>query len=155
MLIAIPEKYSKYIDIAITEAQIGFNKGEIPIGTVIIKNDDILSKAHNLVEEKRDTTAHSELIAIKRASKKFEKYLDGCTMITTLEPCPMCLSAIIFSRIEKVVYLLEDKIWGAMGGLYDMRVFFHHKDKPMSEYIYYKPAEDLINQFFKRLRTEK
>jgi len=155
MPIDIPERYQKYISIATNEAQTAFNNDEIPVGSVIVKDDKILSRAHNLIEKNKDITAHSEMIAIKRAIKKQGKFLNNCLIFTTLEPCPMCLSAIIYSRIEKIVYLVKDPIWGALGGLYDLRTFLHHSNRPISEFIYYKPAEELIKQFFKSLRIKK
>lgn len=150
----IPEKYKEYIEIAMREAKIAFNNGEVPVGSVIIENDKIISKGHNLVENSGNITLHSEIVSIKKATKKKKTIkLDNCTILTTLEPCPMCLSALIYSHIEKIIFLAEDKKWGALGGLYDLRTFIKNHKIPTFEFIEYKPAEDLIEQFFKKLRN--
>lgn len=95
-----------FIDIALKEAVKAYKKGEIPVGCVIIKDNIILAKAHNLIETKRNSTAHAEILAINKASKKIKNWrLNDCTLYTTLEPCKMCEGAIENSRISKVYYL--------------------------------------------------
>lgn len=152
MKIKFPKNYQRYIDVAMEEAEIALKKGEIPVGSVVVREDRVISRAHNQVEERGDITAHGEILVIRDASKKLGKYLNNTLILTTLEPCPMCLSAIIFSRIEKVVYLARDPIWGALGGIFDMRVTLHHVKGPLSEYIEYPPAEELLREFFNSTR---
>ncbi len=95
----------KYMEIAISEAKKARKSGEVPVGAVIVKNDKVIAKAHNLVEKKRNCLLHAELVAIKKASKKLKNWrLLDCTMYVTLEPCKMCKSAISLSRISKVIY---------------------------------------------------
>lgn len=95
----------KYMEIAINEAKKARKSGEVPVGAVIVKNDKVIAKAHNLVEKKHNCLLHAELIAIKKASKKLKNWrLLDCTMYVTLEPCKMCKSAISLSRISKVIY---------------------------------------------------
>ncbi len=95
----------KYMELAIKEAKKAKKSGEVPVGAVIVKNDKVIAKAHNLVEKKHNCLLHAELVAIKKASKKIKNWrLLDCTMYVTLEPCKMCKSAISLSRISKVIY---------------------------------------------------
>ena len=99
-----------FFEIALKEAQKAFDKNEVPVGAVIIKNNKILSKAHNKKEELKNVFSHAEILAIKKASKKIGDWrLKDCIMFVTLKPCSMCLSAIQQSRINKVFYILEDE----------------------------------------------
>ena len=94
-----------YMDIALKEAKKAYNKGEIPVGTVIVKDNKIIAKAHNLKENKKNPTCHAEILAITKATKKLKNWrLLDCTIFVTMIPCPMCASAINQSRISKVVY---------------------------------------------------
>ena len=98
-----------FLKIALKEALIAFNKNEVPVGAVIVKDGKILAKAHNKKEEQNDVLSHAEILAIKKASKKIGDWrLKDCVMYVTLKPCPMCLSVIKQSRISKVFYILED-----------------------------------------------
>lgn len=100
---------NKYMDIAIKESQKAFKQKEVPVGCVIVKNNKILAKSHNLKEKKKTVTAHAEIIAINKATKKINNWrLTNCEMYVTLQPCPMCSSAIKQSRISKIYYLLEN-----------------------------------------------
>lgn len=98
----------KYIDLALKEAKKAFDKGEVPVGAVIVKNNKVIAKAHNMVERKKNATYHAEILAIKHASKKLRNWrLNDCVMYITLEPCGMCRSAIELSRIKKVYYFAK------------------------------------------------
>ena len=95
----------KYMELAIKQAEKAYKLGEVPVGCVIVKNDKIIAKAHNVVEKKKDPTMHAEITAIKKASKKLKNWrLLDCDMYVTLEPCLMCKSAIELSRIKNVYY---------------------------------------------------
>ena len=86
---------------ALKEAVKAYNKGEIPVGAVIVKDDKIIARAHNQKEEKKDTTKHAEILAIQKASKKLEAWrLQDCEMYVTLEPCSMCAGALIQARVK-------------------------------------------------------
>ena len=97
---------NKFMEIAIAEARIGIKKGHGgPFGTVIVKDNKVIAKAHNKVLKKRDATSHGEIEAIRKASRKLKTHdLSGCELYTTGEPCPMCLGAILWSNISKVYY---------------------------------------------------
>ena len=100
----------KYMDLAFLEADKAFKKGEVPVGVVIVKNDKILAKAFNLKEKTNCVINHAEIIAIKRASKRLKNWrLDDCDMYVTLEPCPMCASAIKQCRIKNVYSAVSNK----------------------------------------------
>ena len=95
----------KYMLEAIKEAKKAYKLNEVPVGCVIVKNNKILAKSHNMVEKKKDSTMHAEIIAIKKASKKLKNWrLIDCDIYVTLEPCLMCRSAIELSRIRNVYY---------------------------------------------------
>jgi len=94
-----------FMEIALDEARKAYKKGEVPIGAVIIKGNKVIAKAHNLRERKNNALAHAEVLAIDKACKKLHNWrLSGCEMYVTLEPCTMCMGAIINSRIDKVYY---------------------------------------------------
>lgn len=94
---------NNYLDYAYFEALKAMNKGEVPVGAVIVKNNKIISKAYNLKNKKNCSIYHAELIALKKASKKLKNWrLDDCDIYITLEPCPMCASAIKQSRIKNI-----------------------------------------------------
>jgi Cytosine/adenosine deaminases len=95
---------------ALSEAQKAFDKGEVPIGAVIVSNNRIIARAHNLTESMTDVTAHAEMQAITAAANVLGgKYLKDCTLYVTLEPCPMCAGALGWSQITKIVYGASDE----------------------------------------------
>ena len=99
----------EYMDIAFEEAKIGFNNDEVPIGVVIVKDDIIISKTHNNKNCDNLVTSHAEIIAIEEAEKLLKNWrLDGCDIYITLEPCPMCASAIKQARIDNVYCALSN-----------------------------------------------
>lgn len=94
---------------AYKEAQRAMDEDEIPVGAVIVSNKRIIGRAHNLTERLTDVTAHAEMQAITSASSYLgSKYLKGCTLYVTLEPCPMCAGALFWTQIEKVVFAASD-----------------------------------------------
>ena len=95
---------------AIEEAKLGLNKGEVPVGAVIVIDNKIIARAHNLTETLCDVTAHAEILAITAASNFLgSKYLHDCTLYVTLEPCSMCFGALYWSQISRIVYSAKDK----------------------------------------------
>ena len=98
------------MDVAYTQAQKAYKKGEVPIGAVVVKNNKIISKAYNNREKSQIAINHAEIIAIKKACKKLHSWrLDECDLYVTLKPCPMCAGAIVNSRIKTVYYGAEAK----------------------------------------------
>lgn len=100
----------EYMDLAFKEAEKAFKCGEVPVGAVIVKNGKIIAKAHNMKEKTHCSINHAEMIAIKRASKKLHNWrLEECDIYVTLEPCPMCASAIKQARIKNVYSAISNK----------------------------------------------
>ena len=147
----------KFMKAALKEAQKAYEKEEVPIGVVIVKDDKIIAKAHNLKEIKKDTTEHAEIISIKKASKKLDSWrLTDCEMYTTLEPCPMCAGAIIQARIKKVYIGTMDEKTGACGSV--LNLFKDHKFNHTVELEYgimEKESKEILQDFFKKLRKKK
>lgn len=131
----------KYMEIAYLEANKAYKKMEVPVGAVIVKDNKVISKAHNLMETKNDCTKHAEIIAIKKASKKLKNWrLIDCDLYVTLEPCEMCKGAISLSRIKNVYFSVkkEDK-----------------KTKDTCNYIFKSDNNkclELLKSFFNKLR---
>lgn len=147
----------KYMKEALKEALKAYNKGEIPVGAVIVKNEKIIARAHNLKEIKKDTTRHAEIIAIEKASKKLENWrLEDCDMYVTLEPCSMCAGALINSRIHKVYIGTMDLKTGACGSKLNLLedFVFNHKVE-IETGILKEECEKIIKDFFKMLRKNK
>ena len=144
----------KFMEIAIKEAKIAYEENEIPVGAVLIDNfsHEVIAKAHNSKEKKNDITGHAEINVIKKAEKKLKNWrLENTTLYVTLEPCPMCMSAILQARISRVVYMLNDKELGAAHSKIDLTKIYKtnttvFKIEENSEY--YKIFQD----FFKKHR---
>lgn len=147
----------KFMKEALKEAQKAYDKKEIPVGAVIVKDNKIISRAHNVKEEKNDTTKHAEIIAIQKASKKLNAWrLTGCEMYVTLEPCSMCAGALIQSRISKVYIGTMDYKTGACGSVLNLLkdYEFNHKVE-MEKDILQEDCEKILKDFFKELRKSK
>lgn len=98
---------------ALMEAEAAYDKGEVPIGAVIVANNQIIARAHNLTETLNDVTAHAEMQAITSAANYLGgKYLKDCTLYVTLEPCQMCAGALFWSQISKIIYAAKDERQG-------------------------------------------
>ena len=108
---------------ALDEARKAASRGEVPVGAVIVKDGIIIASAHNMVESRGDATAHAEILAIQEASRSNGDWrLDGCTIYVTVEPCQMCLGAIFYSRIKRVVFGARQPRSGACGSFDDMHM---------------------------------
>ena len=104
---------------AIKEAQLALSEGELPIGCVIVYNNEIIARGHNEREQTGDPTAHAEVVTMRRAAKALGAWrLNGCTLYVTLEPCPMCAGAISQARVEYLVYGAADPAQGCAGSVY-------------------------------------
>lgn len=100
---------NQFMKMALEEARSGFGKGEVPIGAIIVADGVVIARAHNLTETLKDATAHAEMLAITSAESHLaSKYLTGCTLYVTVEPCPMCAGAIFWSQIGRIVYGCHD-----------------------------------------------
>lgn len=139
-----------YMKLAYKYAKLAYEKDEVPVGAVIVKNNIVLAKSYNLVETLTDVTAHAEMISITSATNKINsKYLVGCTLYVTLEPCVMCFEALIMSRISKIVYSVSDPKKGGISTQLKKK----HKIL-VSSGILQKESLDLIQRFFKKKRIK-
>ena len=147
----------EFMQVALKEAKKAYKKLEIPVGAVIVKNGEIIAKAHNIKEEKKDTTKHAEIIAIQKESKKLESWrLNDCELYVTLEPCPMCAGAIIQSRIKKVYIGTLDEKTGACGSVLNLFKDYKFNHNVEVEYgILKNECEEILKKFFKELRELK
>lgn len=117
----IEEEDSRWMQVALREAEKAYEAGEVPIGAVIVKDGRCLAKAYNQVETLKDATAHAEIIAIGAASSQVGNWrLSGATLYVTLEPCPMCAGAILNSRISRIVFGSPDSRFGGCGSTIDV-----------------------------------
>jgi len=106
---------------AVEQARIAEDNGDVPIGAVIVHENQIIGKAYNQREQLQDPTAHAEIIALTQAAAALENWhLNGCTMYVTLEPCPMCAGALVLARMDRLVYGCDDPKSGACGSLYNI-----------------------------------
>ncbi|WP_396153530.1 nucleoside deaminase [Flavobacterium sp.] len=129
---------------ALQEAETAFEKGEIPVGAVIVVDNKIIARTHNLTELLHDVTAHAEMQAITSAANFLGgKYLKGCTLYVTLEPCQMCAGALYWSQISKIVFGARDEQRGFM----TMGTQLHPKTEVFSG-VLANEAADLMLRFF-------
>lgn len=106
---------------AIEQARLAAELGEVPVGAVIYRGEEVLAEAFNLRESQRDPTAHAEILALRLAAKKLESWrMEGCSIAVTLEPCPMCAGALVNGRIERLIYGATDPKMGAVHTLFEL-----------------------------------
>ena len=133
---------------ALQEAEMAFEKGEIPVGALIVINNTIIARSHNLTELLHDVTAHAEMQAITAAANFLGgKYLKDCTLYVTLEPCQMCVGALYWSQISKIVYGASDE----QRGFVKMGTQLHPKTEVVSGILADEAAE-LMKRFFAERR---
>lgn len=146
----------QYMRIAIDQAKIAEENGDVPIGAVIVHNNTIIAKAYNQREQLKDPTAHAEIIALTQAAAALENWhLTGCTMYVTLEPCPMCAGALVLARIDRLVYGCDDPKTGAVKSLYNIVTDgrLNHRLEVTGGVLADECAE-LLQQFFQKRREE-
>lgn len=147
----------KWMKEAIKQAKKAAQKDEVPIGCIIVKDDQIIARAYNKREMKQCSTAHAEILAIEKACKKLGSWrLEDCDLYVTLEPCPMCSGAIIQSRIRNVIFGAYDPKGGCMGSnmnINDVRGFNHYPD--IEGGILQDECSRLLKEFFKAKRKKK
>ncbi len=140
-----------FMKLALMEAELAYEKGEVPVGAVIVSRDKVIARSHNLTEALMDVTAHAEMQAITSASNHLGgKYLQKCSLYVTLEPCAMCAGALFWSQIGKVVYGASDP----------KRGFTNHKQAmlhPKTEIkvgVLAEACSQILQQFFKERRAK-
>jgi len=145
------------MELALEEARAAARIGEVPVGAVVVRGEEIISSAFNLRETDNDPTAHAELIAMRQAAKALKSWrLDGCTVYVTLEPCAMCAGAMILSRIDRCVYGATDPKGGFLGTLGDLSNVpeLNHTFEVVPGVAEAESAA-LLKQFFRELRSRR
>lgn len=138
-----------YMKRALAEAELAYAEAEIPVGAVVVCQGKIISRAHNLTETLNDVTAHAEMQAITAAANTLGgKYLTGCTLYVTLEPCAMCAGALGWSQIDRIVYGASDQ---KRGFLKFSRDLLHPKTK-LTDGVLQKECALLMKRFFEQRR---
>jgi len=155
-IINIPEEDVRFMRLAIEQARIAEENGDVPIGAVIVYQNQIIGRAYNQREQLKDPTAHAEIIALTQAAAFLESWrLTGCTMYVTLEPCPMCAGALVLSRMDRLVYGCDDPKTGACKSLYnivqDERL--NHRLEVTSG-VLADECSQLLQEFFEKRRAE-
>lgn len=146
----------QFMQEALAEARLAEEQGEVPIGAVIVCGGKIIARAHNEVEQAHDATLHAELLALRRASEVLGSWrLSEASLYVTLEPCTMCVGALVLARIQSVYFGAWDPRQGATGSLYDLS---NHSGLPHNFPVFpelLRPeSEDLLKGFFARCRRE-
>jgi tRNA(adenine34) deaminase len=145
----------RWMRLALREAELAFEKGEVPVGAVVVRDGVLLGRGHNQVEQLGDPTAHAEMIALSAAFESAgDKFLKGATLYVTLEPCPMCAGAVVLSRVDRLVFGAFDEKAGSCSTLYnipqDPRL--NHRVELLSG-VEGEQAADLLRAFFAQRRT--
>ena len=148
------EQYVKYMQMALEEAKLAALEDEVPIGCVIVKDDDVIAKAHNQRENTNNPLGHAETLAIKKASEVLGDWqLVNCELYVTVEPCIMCAGAIIQSRIPKVIYGAPDLKGGALGSSINVLEAQNINHRPIVVFgILEKECSELLKSYFKSKR---
>ena len=141
---------------ALKEAKKAYKKEEIPVGAVIVKDGEIISRAHNLKELKNSSISHAEILAIDKANKKLKAWrLENCEMYVTLEPCMMCMGAIINSRIKKLYIGTLDHKTGSCKSVINIENYKFNHEVEIETGILQEECEYILKDFFKMLRAKK
>jgi tRNA(adenine34) deaminase len=139
-----------FMQFALQQAEMAFDEGEIPVGALVVCQNQIVAKGYNQTEKLQDITAHAEMLALTAASNKMgAKYLKDCTLYVTLEPCVMCAGAIFWSQIGRIV-------WGASDekrGFQRVHPSIIHPKTRVSSGVLQEDCEEILKRFFANLRT--
>ena len=147
----------KWMHIAISEANLAKSKDEIPVGAVLIQNNELIAQAHNQPISHNDPTAHAEIQVLRIAAKQQSNYrLVGSTIYVTLEPCAMCLGAMMHARIKRIVFGASDPKTGVCGSCANLtsEAFFNHRIEALGG-ILEKESKEILQSFFKLRRKEQ
>jgi tRNA(adenine34) deaminase len=146
-----------YMRLAIEEAKKAEKIGEVPIGAVIVKDGEVIARAHNLRETQQRSIAHAEVLAIDEACKAIGSWrLEEATLYVTLEPCAMCAGAIVLSRVKRVVFGASDPKGGCAGTLMNLlqEKRFNHQVEIVSG-VLQEECSQILSEFFRQLRMKK
>ena len=147
----------QFMKTALAAAQEGANRGEVPVGAIIVCDGEVVGTGHNCREERQNALGHAELVAINEASRRLRTWrLDGCEIFVTLEPCIMCMGAILQARMRRLVFGCLDPKAGAVESLY--RLCEDHRlnhQLPATGGLLAQESASLLSEFFVRLRAQK
>ena len=150
------EKDKKFMWEAIKEAEKSAALDEVPVGAVIVKDNKIIARGHNLREKTHDPTSHAEIVAIRKACKKLKSWrLEGCTIYVTIEPCAMCAGTLLWTRIDRIVFGANDPKGGAIGSsfeLFRVKNINHHPE--ITRGVLDGECASLISNYFKKKREK-
>lgn len=143
----------QFMDEALKEAKLALELGEVPVGAVIVKDEEIIVRAHNLRETLKDPTAHAEVLAIRKASEVLGDWrLAGCSLYVTLEPCPMCAGAITQARISNIYIGTFDPTAGCCGSVVNIVQNEYLKHNVKVNWMYDDECSNILTNFFKNKR---
>ena len=146
---------SVYMKRALELAELAAKAGEVPVGAVVIKDGRIISEGYNRRETDSSATAHAEIIAVEGACRALGTWrLSGCTLYVTLEPCPMCAGALINSRIDRVVYGVEDAKAGCLGSVINFNSYPFNHAFSVTSGVCAKECANILSDFFAAKRSE-
>lgn len=147
------KKHEKFMNEALKEAKKAYLINEVPVGCVIVFDDKIIARAHNKREINGSTLAHAEILAITKANKKLSSWrLEDCDLYVTLEPCLMCMGAIIQARMKNVYFGANDPKSGALGGSFNVLENNFNHQLEVNKGILKEESKELLKEFFKKLR---
>ncbi len=159
-----PEIHETFMREALKEAEKAFQKGEVPVGAVVVSQNKIIARAHNQMEMLHDPTAHAEMIAITQAAdflrseggEKHRGSLEKTSLYVTIEPCPMCAGALVVSHCENLIFAAKDSKAGACGSLYNITQDdrLNHRLN-VTGGVMEQEAKLLLQEFFRSLRKDK
>lgn len=141
---------------ALVEAKRAFEMDEVPVGAIVVYQNQVIGRGHNLKEKQKNVSSHAELIAMAEASQHLKSWrLKGCTLYVTLEPCMMCTGALIQSRIDRIVYAVKDEKSGAIQSQLHMHKIPHLQHQPLTQSdILSLESQTLLKQYFQKKRHE-
>ncbi len=151
------ERQHYFMGIALEEAAVAAEKNEVPVGALVVFEDRIIGRGHNLTVAMHDATAHAEMVALSAAYNHFSDWrLEQCWLFATLEPCPMCAGAAMLSRIHTIVYGAADQKFGGCGSIVDIphETKFNHAISVISG-VRAEESSELMRAFFSKLRMRK
>ncbi len=152
----VNDRDMEYMQMALEQARLAPTRGEVPIGAVLVMDDDVLAQVHNFREVWQDPTAHAEIVAIREAATRLGTWrLNGTTLYVTVEPCSMCAGAIIQARISRLVFATRDPKAGACGSVFNLpeEPRLNHKVEVLAGLLE-RESQELIQAFFRQLREE-
>ena len=146
------DEMERYMRLALEEARLAFDAGEVPVGAVLVCGDEVIARAHNRVEMDADATAHAELLCLRQGMATRGLRLGDCTLYVTLEPCAMCAGACVNAKLGRVVFGAFDEVAGCCGSKMDLtdKCFLHSVE--VWSGILEEDCKSLLTNFFQALR---